>query len=166
MRYALGLLLCSLLIAACSGGGDGPSADPTRSGTAPPNGALELEHEGTVFTLELASTAEERGLGLGRRDSLPADAGMLFDLGEERVPSFWMKDMRFPLDMVWIDAQRRVVSVTANVEAERPGTPDSALRRYSPEAPVRYVLELNAGRAASAGIEPGDVLRFGLPTPR
>jgi len=73
-----------------------------------------------------------------------------------------MKGMRFALDMVWIGEDRRVVSVTADIPPQ-PGAPDAQLRRYSSEAPVRYVLELNANTAARFGMAPSTQLDFTLP---
>lgn len=87
---------------------------------------------------------------------------MLFDLGSDRAAVFWMKGMRFALDFVWIDAARRVTQITPDVPPQ-PGAPDGQLVRYSPAAPVRYVLELNAGAAARLQINPGDQLEFTLP---
>lgn len=89
---------------------------------------------------------------------------MLFDLHETRIPMFWMKGMRFPLDMVWIGEDGRVAEVTANVPPQ-PGVADADLARISPAAPVRYVLELNAGAASRHGIAVGTQLAFDLPPP-
>ena len=97
-------------------------------------------------------------------DALPDDAGMLFDLHEMRIPVFWMKGMRFPLDMVWIGEDRRVAEVTANVSPQ-PGVADGDLARISPASPVRYVLELNAGAAGRYGLGAGTQLAFDLPLP-
>ena len=86
---------------------------------------------------------------------------MWFDLGEEREATFVMRDMRFPLDIVWVDAELRVRHVTANAPVPDPGTADAALVRYRPPGPVRYVLEINAGLAGVHGIGVGDLVRLG-----
>ena len=112
--------------------------------------------------VEVASTPEQSERGLGYRDELPEDAGMLFDLHETRIPQFWMKGMRFPLDMVWIGEDKRVVAVTANVPPQ-PGAADDELARISPPVAVRYVLEVNAGTAQRQGIAAGTQLTFSLP---
>lgn len=112
--------------------------------------------------VEVASTPTQSERGLGYRDSLPEDAGMLFDLHSPRVPVFWMKGMRFPLDMVWIGEDKRVAGVTAGVQPQ-PGASDGQLRRVSPAVAVRYVLEINAGAAARQRIEMGTQLMFNLP---
>ena len=112
--------------------------------------------------VQVASTPEQSERGLGYRDELPEDAGMLFDLHETRIPQFWMKGMRFALDMVWIGEDRRVAAVTANVPPQ-PGASDEELARVSPPVAVRYALELNAGAAGRHGIGAGTQLAFDLP---
>jgi uncharacterized membrane protein (UPF0127 family) len=121
-----------------------------------------LRYDGGSLRVELAVTPEERARGLSHRASLPAGTGMLFVFESARQPSFWMKDTLIPLDLIWIDADKRVEGVTPDVQPE-PGVADGALRRYSSEKPVLYVLELNAGAAARFGIVPGSQLAFEAP---
>ena len=112
------------------------------------------------FFVLVADTPEERARGLSGRPSLPRDWGMWFDLGRSTVPSFWMKDMRFPQDMVWIDAGLQVVGVTHEAQVPEPGTPEQELPRYNAgSTPVRYVLEINGGLARELGIAPGQPVR-------
>jgi uncharacterized membrane protein (UPF0127 family) len=73
-----------------------------------------------------------------------------------------MRQTLIPLDLVWIDGDKRVSQITADVQPE-PGVADASLRRYGPDADVLYVLELNAGAAAALGIARGDPLEFALP---
>lgn len=126
----------------------------------------ELRIDGTsgarAIEIEFAITTEQFSRGLGFRDELPPDAGMLFVMEEPRVPNFWMRGMRFPLDFVWVGEDRRVISITPDVPHE-PGVEDAQLKRYSPGVSVAYVLELNAGAAARLGIVPGTALEFELP---
>ena len=70
--------------------------------TLPPLQRARLGYPGGTFDVELALSGPQRERGLSYRDGLPQSAGMLFDMGETIVPTFWMKGMRFPLDMVWI----------------------------------------------------------------
>ena len=112
--------------------------------------------------VEVASTPVQSERGLGYRDTLPEDAGMLFDMHAPTTPQFWMKGMRFALDMVWVGADKRVIAITADVQPQ-PGASDPQLTRVSPPAPVRYVIELNAGSAGRHGISPGTQLAFDLP---
>jgi uncharacterized membrane protein (UPF0127 family) len=161
-------LLAVMILTALCGARD--AGAPTAIATATPEPAtssaglrvIQLRHDGATLRVEVASTAEQRALGLGDRDSLDADAGMLLDLQQTRRASIWMKGMRFPLDIIYIREDGSVSSVTADVPPER-GVADADLRMYPSEEPVRYVLEVNAGAAARLGIGPGDVLQFEAP---
>jgi hypothetical protein len=88
---------------------------------------------------------------------------MWFAYGLSRVPSFWMLRMHFPLDIVWVDAELRVVSVTNNLPIPDADAPEASLPRYSPGVPVRYVLEINAGLANELGIVPGSIVTLTEP---
>lgn len=161
-----------VLCAACSGG----SSYSTSSHTGSPTSAsvvptvtfarttlrISDASDARAIDVEVAANGEQSERGLGYRDTLAADGGMIFDLHGSRIPSFWMKGMRFALDMVWIGEDKRVAGITANV-APQPGAADAQLRRYAPIAPVRYVLELNSGAAGSLGVVAGVQLSFTLP---
>ncbi|MGC9605756.1 MAG: DUF192 domain-containing protein [Minisyncoccia bacterium] len=108
---------------------------------------------GTIHAM-IASTSEEQALGLGGRDQLPADAGMLFPFMKPALYGFWMLNMRFPLDMVWIAADKRVAGVTGGI------SPDTFPDVFSPPSPILYVLELDSGAAAKFGIATGTQLVF------
>lgn len=109
------------------------------------------------LSVELAQTIPEITLGLGQRDALGSD-GMLFVMPEKSIPTFWMKDMRFDLDFVWIDTDR-VIDLTENVSAQR-GDPEYKLRVYSPRLPATHVLEMNSGEVQKMGIKIGDSVRL------
>ena len=165
---ALVALLLLPLLAACSlsreeSGANTPVAiEGTTVGTAagqPRLRTIPLTHQGGTLHVELAATAQERQTGLGGRTAMGADEGMLFDLGDNRIASFWMKDTLIPLDMVWIAEDMRVTGVEASVQPQ-PGASDADLRSYTSQVPVRYVLELNAGEAARRGIGGGSLLEF------
>jgi hypothetical protein len=99
--------------------------------------------------------------GLGGRESLPDDRGMLFVFPDSGRQAFWMKDMLLSIDIIWISAEGRVVDVqTAQPE---PGVPDPQLKRYSPNGEAKYVLEVRAGLAAEKGAKVGDEARIELP---
>ncbi len=121
---------------------------------------VEVRIGGLVVRAELARTPEERVPGLSGRPSLRQDGGMLFVFPTEQRPGFWMKDMRFPLDFVWISAGRHVAGVTENVPPPSPGTADSALPLYSSDSPVLYVLEVNGGAVRRSGVRVGDPVTF------
>ncbi len=133
------------------------AADPTSP--VPPDMPI-LRVDGAEFPVELAVTLEERSQGLSGRDSLPSGTGMLFIYEAEGAHTFWMKDMQFPLDFVWISGECLVVEVTAGAPPPEPGQSPNDLPRYSPPGPVRYILEINAGEAETADIDPGDVVEF------
>ncbi len=154
----LAAAVVAVFVVACNDSDGSPPLTPLPSGT------IEVFHEGGVIYAELAVTQEERSTGLSNRPSLPADAGMLFVYDAPRRPSFWMRQMLFPLDFVWIGADKRVLQVDADIQPE-PGVADTDLQRYSPSVDVQYVLELNAGAAAALGIEPGDQLTFDTNSP-
>ena len=99
--------------------------------------------------------------GLGNRDSLPDDRGMLFVFPEPGLLTFWMKDMLISIDLIWISAEGRVVDVqTAQPE---PGVPDPELKRYNPNGEAKYVLEVRADLAAEQGVQIGDEAQIELP---
>ncbi len=105
-------------------------------------------------TIEIAQTPEQKEKGLSGRDSLAANAGMLFVFSEPRQQPFWMKDMKFDLDFIWIK-DNQVVEITPNVPA-KPGASDSELPVYRPQMPVDSMLEVNAGWAEAHKIKVGD----------
>lgn len=110
------------------------------------------------FCVEVADDDRERARGLMFRDSMAATDGMLFVFEQDAVQSFWMMNTRIPLDILYFDAQRRLVSVAAGVPPCRSTT---RCPSYPSEGPARYVLELNAGLARELGVRPGDELRLG-----
>jgi uncharacterized membrane protein (UPF0127 family) len=158
-RHAIVAALAALALAtlaACGSDDEAPQAS-----SAPPAGRIEIAIGDAVVDAEVADDDAERALGLGGRDRLARNAGMYFVLPDDR-PRFWMKGMRFPLDMIWIKAGR-VVDVTADVPNEPRGTPDSELPSYSPARPANRVLEVEAGWAKRHGVGRGDRVRLTAP---
>ena len=133
-----------------------PAALPA---TEPPAGPM-VNIGGATFTVEVVDNPEARAQGLSGRTSLPPSAGMLFVFEDKGIHTFWMKDMMFPLDLVWIGEQCEVISITANISPPMPEQADSDLPRFRPPQPIRYVLEINVGEAAEANIQPGDRAGF------
>lgn len=105
------------------------------------------------FTVELATTPAQMEQGLMFRRSMAPDAGMLFDYKAPSMAMMWMKNTLIPLDMLFVDAEGRVVNIH---ERAVPGS----LATISAAAPVRAVIELNGGTAARLGIRPGDRVIF------
>lgn len=114
-----------------------------------------------VVVAEIADTAELRSRGLGFRDGLASGTGMLFVYEGSGIRSFWMKGMRFCLDIIWI-ADGTVTGAAENV-CHEPGVPDAELQRYRSNEPVRYVLEVPGGWLAERGYGPGTPVDIELP---
>ena len=115
---------------------------------------------GVAFEVEIAFTPEGRTRGLSGRDSLADGAGMLFVFDSGAASSFWMREMRFALDFVWIGDGCEVVDIHPAVPAPPAGAALGDLPIYSSRTPARYNLEINAGEAAARGIEIGDAVKF------
>jgi uncharacterized membrane protein (UPF0127 family) len=111
---------------------------------------------------EIADTGELRERGLGFRDGLAPGTGMLFVYEEPGVRSFWMKGMRFCLDIIWIESDRIVGAAESVCPVE--GVADADLPRYRSPEPVRYVLEMPAGWLADNGFGAGTPVTIRLPT--
>ena len=110
---------------------------------------------GFTFRADVADTPALRQLGLGGRDSLAPNRAMWFVFDEAAPRSFWMLNMRFPLDIVWVSEGYVVTGVAERVPHPEPGTPLVHLPTYRSVVPVRYVLEINAGLADELAIVPG-----------
>ena len=113
-----------------------------------------VEVKGKTYTIEIAEDEASREHGLMDRTKMDDDHGMLFIFQDDAPRAFWMKNTKIPLDMIFADADRRIVSVTHGAEpcvTER-------CPAYTSGAPARYVLELNAGQAAKLGLTSGDEL--------
>jgi len=114
---------------------------------------------GKALSVEVMVTDADRQMGLMFRPSLPEDRGMLFVFGELDFHGIWMKNCRFPIDIVWLDESRTVVHVA---EAVPPCKADPC-PVYQPLRKAAYVLELNAGQARREKALVGATLGFDLP---
>lgn len=117
-----------------------------------------VEIGGQRYEVEIADDDAERARGLMFRDTLPADAGMLFLHEREESLAYWMKNTRIALDILYFDAGRKLVSQQRDVP---PCTLGNRCPPYPSSAPARYVLELNAGEAAKLDLRDGMEIRFG-----
>ena len=115
---------------------------------------------GVPFRVELAITVEQRTRGLSGHPPLASGAGMLFVFEQAQKYSFWMKEMLFPLDMIWIDAECTVAHITRNAPPQAPEQALADLPLYGPPEPILYVLEINAGEAESAAVTVGSPAQF------
>ncbi len=127
-------------------------------------GAPWVELAGQRYEVEIADDDAERERGLMFRDELAEGRGMLFIHDTEEPQAYWMKNTRIPLDILYFDGNRRLVSQQRNVP---PCALGNGCPPYPSGAPARYVLELNAGEAERLKLEPGAELRFGrgIPAP-
>ncbi len=115
-----------------------------------------VELAGHHYGVEIADTEPAREHGLMDRTKMAADHGMLFEFQDEIPRAFWMKNTKIPLDMLFFNGDRRLLSVQHDVQ---PCTADPC-PAYSSGAPARYVLELNAGEARRIGAAPGDEMQI------
>ena len=97
---------------------------------------------------DVASDANSRAVGLGGRESLAKDAGMLFVFDSEAKHSFWMKNVKFQLDIIWLDKNKKVVHFVKNAQPDTGG----ALDIYTPPKKAYYVLEVNGGMIDEFGL--------------
>jgi uncharacterized membrane protein (UPF0127 family) len=115
--------------------------------------------DGFSAVAELAVNAEERARGLMFRDEIHEDQAMLFLFAEEDIHSFWMKNMRFPIDILWLDRDKRIV----HIESRVPPCPREPCPTYVPVSVAAFVLELQSGCAEKHGLRVSDRLEFILP---
>ncbi len=114
-----------------------------------------VEIDGQTFRVEIAATSIEQAQGLSGRVSLAPDAGMLFVFSHMTTPAFWMHEMEFPLDMVWISGGK-IVGISKNL----PPATFGETTIYNPPQPVDRVLEINAGLSDRYGFRVGDAVIF------
>ena len=138
MNKLVRVLFALLLVAGCS---------KQESATTP----LTIETQnGTVkYTVDEANTREEMETGLMNRDSLAADHGMIFNIDPVRRVAMWMKDTKFPLDMIFIAPDGTITQVYENAEA-------MSEKKIPSTIPVRAVIEVNAGDIQKHQIKVGD----------
>jgi len=150
----IGLILVLALVAGCTQTTiSGNESSANNSG----NESLSKVCFGAkCFYVELAVTSEERSRGLMFREHLDPDKGMLFIYPDEGVHSFWMKNTLIPLDMVWINGNREVISISKDVQPCQP----SQCPSIGPGQKVQYVLELNGGTSDKIGLAIGDKITF------
>ena len=152
------LLLCTPLAAllclaamGCLGGGVETDGSEDLLPVTLPNG--------TKIFAEVADTNHLREQGLMNRDHLPRDRGMLFVFEHEQIWAFWMKNTLIPLDVLWLDAEGRIVDVAEGMQpCETTPCP-----LYHPNHGSSFALEIAAGRYAEEGLATG--MRLSFPTP-
>ncbi len=96
---------------------------------------------GQKIDVIVADTPKERARGLSGREQLSDREGMLFEFSRPDEYCFWMKDMKFPIDIIWLGSNKQVVDIKSNV------SPDTYPQTFCPNEPAQYVIEVGAGRA-------------------
>lgn len=119
-----------------------------------------LETYKTIYTSKgsvkalIADTDTLREQGLSDRATLPQGVGMLFIFDTPGKYGFWMKDMNFPIDLIWIDSDKKIVGVTENA------LPSSYPYMFMPPKNILYVLEMNTGSIENFGLKTGTSVKF------
>ncbi len=156
MQGLIILILGLMTVLGCASSQDGPAY--SGPGAVPDPAAVSIGD--ATYAVDLALSSEERAQGLSGREHLPQDAGMLFVFEDERVLHFWMKEMHFPLDIIWIDANCSLLEVAADVPTPPPDADNDDIPRVQSPSPARFVLEVNAGEAERNGLRAGDTVAF------
>lgn len=117
----------------------------------------EICFKDNCWQVEIADSAEEWEKGLMFRENLLEGNGMLFVFPKENIYSFWMKNTKIPLDIIWLDQNKKIVQIMESVlPCEQKSCPS-----YTPKEKVKYVLEINAGEALKIGLKEGEIMKFG-----
>lgn len=109
---------------------------------------------GMKIKAEVALSPKDQEKGLSGRNGLKEDEGMLFVFNDPGKYDFWMKDMKFPIDIIWISEDKKIIDITKNI------LPESYPAVFKPASSARYVLEVNAGFSDTSEIKIGDYAEF------
>jgi uncharacterized membrane protein (UPF0127 family) len=142
-----------MLALACTQRSAAPAPATTTADAAAPRIILP---DRSAIIVEVASDDATREQGLMYRDHMADDRGMIFLFAQAGEYPFWMKNTLIPLDMIWMDADHRIVHIAHDV----PPCKADPCPNYPPNAKSSSVLELAAGVAAKHHLKDGDVLRF------
>jgi len=117
----------------------------------------EVAINGKEFKVEIVKSAQEMAKGLSGRESLKNGKGMLFAFSKADYQLFWMKDMRFSIDIIWINEGKIV-----DIKEKAPVPLTQYLESYKPVSPAKYVMEINAGLAEKYGFKVGDLVKLDI----
>lgn len=110
-----------------------------------------VEMGGEIIELEVAQTPEQQSIGLMYREEVAANQGMLFPMNPPRVPAFWMKNVKIPLDMIFV-REGKIAAIAHSV----PPCEEDPCPTYTPKVIIDQVIELRGGRAKELELEIGD----------
>ena len=126
---------------------------PAPGCTAPYRVDAHLKTQARTIDVEVTKSPAELARGLSGRACISSDQAKLFEFNRPGYYQFWMKEMHFSIDMVWLDSNWRVVTVRSSV------LPKTYPQTFTSSRPAQYVLELTAGRAFQLGISEGSLLQ-------
>lgn len=115
----------------------------------------EIKINSTIITAEVVKTLEAQIKGLSGREKLGENEGMLFIYSEKEIRTFWMKDMLFPIDIIWI-SDDKIVDISENMPIPK----NYNIKRATPKEEINYVLEVNAGFVKSDNFKVGDSVQI------
>lgn len=116
---------------------------------------VEVTFQGGKINAMVANTKESREEGLSGRSDLSDGKGMLFDFGFPGKFGFWMRDMLFPIDIIWINSNGIIVDIVENA------LPEDYPKTYINKAPASYVLEIGANKSREYGLFLGSKVNIG-----
>ncbi len=119
--------------------------------------ATQVTINNKTFNVKIADTEKERQIGLSNTEKLSENQGMLFVFDKPDFYSFWMKNMDYPIDIIYISGDK----VTTVIENAKPGSSEANLEIYQPDSASDKVLEVNAGLAKKYNIKKGTVVKTG-----
>lgn len=120
---------------------------------------LQLRVKTLDINAQVANSQNLRKKGLSNKESLSLNSGMLFVFDKAGDWGIWMKDMKFAIDIIWINAEKQIIAIAKNVPPQ-PKTKDKDLIIYKPGKNAKYILEINAGLSVRHGLVEGDVVTF------
>lgn len=117
----------------------------------------EVRLGSSVFKARLATTEAERIQGLSGVEKLDANEGLLMIYTKPEVSGIWMKDMKIPIDIIWLDSDKKVIHIVMNASPEI-----GESKTFTPSSPALYVFEVPAGTVKKSAIKIGDTAEFSI----
>lgn len=106
------------------------------------------------FKVEIADTEAKRERGLSGRKNLDSNTGMLFIFDHPDFYNFWMKEMNFPIDIIWLDQNKKIVDLTENLQ------PTTFPKTFTSKIPAQYIIELKTGEIKNQQLKIGQQVKF------
>ncbi|MCL2144167.1 MAG: DUF192 domain-containing protein [Endomicrobia bacterium] len=163
LKFTAALLCAVFLFSGCIAAKQQPQKEekkeePKEVYSLPDGSVLNVKLADNDLRLVVVNSPKAKAEGLSNKDEIPED-GMIFFFYETDILSFWMKDMRFPIDIIWISGDT-VVGIEKNVPIPEPGTKITDLPVYKSNEKADTVIELTAGAAEKLNIFPGSALEI------